>query len=346
MRSKLNNQDEVPRCRCLWQSATADTMTRLCTIAQVNEESFELAYSSNLMLAKCGKFRNHSYSLQAFCTWSPELTHCPEPEKFCQGTCSMIFCFLLNGVLQLYRSCMVILLYTVTVWPYAISFDHNLCSKFPLNMTIVGRRRCKARRTCSACATGVTSNVSNTWHLGEFIPPRQPGLQSLRSTASDTIYWHMMIFILHFATCSVLPSGERTLGLTSHRRSTVCFCAWWQGLQRCHSTSLEDSLQKNKLQENANCKLSVFFHFLFSVVHQGNDNHDNWTGDFCPNHWTTVPSLQLWGTPFTEEFTRATASERSITWRKLSGRIRWISSFFFAAFSINSPQVSEGQSWF
>ena len=80
-----------------------------------------------------------------------------------------------------------------------------------------------------------------------------------------------------------------------------------------------------------------FFHFLFSVVHQGNDNHDNWTGDFCPNHWTTVPS-QLWGTPFTEEFTRATASERSITWRKLSGRIRWISrvgrisSFFFRHF--------------
>lgn len=127
MRSKLNNQDEVPRRRCLWHSATADTMKRLCTIAQVNEESFELAYSSNLMLAKCGKFRNHSYSLQAFCTWSPELTHCPEPEKFCQGTCSMIFCFLLNGVLQSYRSCMVILLYTVTVWLFAIYPSTTTC---------------------------------------------------------------------------------------------------------------------------------------------------------------------------------------------------------------------------
>ena len=177
----------------------------------------------------------------------------------------------------------------------------------------------------------------NTWHLGEFIPFRQPGLQSLRSTASDTIYWHMMIFILHFATCSVLPSGERTLGLTSHRRSTVCFCAWWQGLQRCHSTSLEDSLQKNKCKKMQIANSQFFFIFCFQLCIKGMTIMIIELVTSAQNHWTTVPS-QLWGTPFTEEFTRATASERSITWRKLSGRIRWISrvgrisSFFFRHF--------------
>ena len=179
MRSKLNNQDEV---RLFVTSCDHDTSLvylsshftlavvlpaaiHRFTIVQVNEESFELAYSSNLIYFN-GMWqrihRNHSYSLSKHSALVSRVDTLPRAREVLSRhlqhelfDITIYYYILLNGVIRLYSHLYCMLYPSSTA---CVQSFHRTSQ----NMTIVGRRRCKAGRTCSACATGVISNVSNT----------------------------------------------------------------------------------------------------------------------------------------------------------------------------------------